>query len=130
MRKIAIITLLLCSSFAVFAQIRGKVTDAKDGSPLAGASVRIKGTTSGTTTNPDGTFSIDADKQVTLEISGAGFSQQSINASPGQMVAVALQANTTNMSEVIVTALGITRSKNTLPYAAQKVTGNEISQSR
>ena len=131
MRKIAIVmALLLCSKFSIFAQIKGKVMDSKDGSPLAGASVKIKGTTKGTTSNADGTFSIDADKQVSLEISGAGFSPQTLKASPGQSIEIKLQANTTNMSEVIVTALGITRSKNTLPFSAQKVSASDVNSSR
>ncbi len=131
MRKIAIVmALLLCSKFSIFAQIKGKVMDSKDGSPLAGASVKIKGTTKGTTSNADGTFSIDADKQVSLEITGAGFTPQTLKASPGQSIEIKLQANTTNMSEVIVTALGITRSKNTLPFSAQKVSGADVSQAR
>ena len=65
----ALFIMLLCGTFA-FAQnrdITGKVVDSKDGSPLPKISIKIKGPTKGTSTNPDGTFSLEADKDVTLE---------------------------------------------------------------
>jgi len=131
MRKIALfLTVLLCSNAAVFAQVKGKVLDAKDGSALAGASVKIQGTTQGTSTDANGLFSLDATSEVTLEISGVGFTMVTVKATPGKMISVSLESNTGNMKEVIVTALGISRSKNTLPYSAQKVTGADVSQSR
>ncbi|MCK7559263.1 carboxypeptidase-like regulatory domain-containing protein [Chitinophaga sedimenti] len=55
--------LLMLLSFHVFAQNRqvsGKVTDAKDGSPLPGVTIQIKGTTTGAQTGVDGTFKLEA----------------------------------------------------------------------
>ena len=133
MRKIAmLIAVLFCSTVSVLAQgniIRGQVTDSA-GAPLPGASVKVKGTSKGTITNNDGSFSIESDKQVSLEISGAGFSPITVKATPGEAVSARLTPDSKNLSEVIVTALGITRSKNTLPYSAQKIQSNEVSQSR
>jgi TonB-linked SusC/RagA family outer membrane protein len=121
---------LLLSSHTLFAQgVTGKVTNSKDGTPLGGASVRIKGTSIGTSTNADGSFSLpisDSVTEVTLEISGIGFGSKDVVAKNGESVTVSLDISEKNLSEVIVTALGITRSRNTLPYAAQQISGSEV----
>lgn len=133
MRKIAVlIAVLFCSTVSVFAQktISGKITDSKTGAPLPGASIKIKGSTIGTITNSEGLFTIESDKTVSLEITGAGFLPTTINVSPGQNINVDLDADSKKLSEVIVTALGITRSKNTLPFSAQKVSASDVNQSR
>lgn len=131
MTKITIVFFaLLLSTTAVFAQVRGRVMDATNNAPVAGASVRIKGTNTGTSTDNNGAFSLAADSAVTLEISGVGFSMQTVSATPGQLVTVTLSGNATNMQEVVVTALGIARSKNTLPFSAQKLSSADVSQTR
>ena len=135
MRKIAIlIAVLFVSTVSVFAQnqITGRVTDSKDGSPLpSGISVNVKGTTNGVTTKSDGTFSLPTpNKEETLEVSGVGFLTQTVRAQVGKEVIIALEQDAKKLNEVIVTALGISRSKNTLPYAAQKIQGTDVSQSR
>ena len=79
MRKIAsLLTVLVLSTASVFAQsqVKGKVTDSKDGSPLSSISVKVKGTDGGTSTDPDGSFSIDIGKiniRQSLEFSGVGY---------------------------------------------------------
>jgi TonB-linked SusC/RagA family outer membrane protein len=133
MRKIAmLIAVLFCSTVSVLAQntINGKVTDSKTGTPLPGASVKVKGTSKGVVTNSEGLFTIESDKTVSLEISGVGFLPITIKASPGQTVSIDLDGDSKKLSEVVVTALGITRSKNTLPFSAQKVSASDVNQSR
>ncbi len=122
MRKIAMtIVVLFCTTVTLLAQgiIRGQVTDSS-GAALPGASVKVKGTSRGTTTANDGSFSIQSDTDLSLEISGTGFLPSTVKATLVQAVTVRLIPNSKNLSEVIVTALGISRSKNTLLYAAQK----------
>ncbi|MCW3092059.1 MAG: TonB-dependent Receptor Plug Domain protein [Ferruginibacter sp.] len=135
MRKFAFLNavLILLSTASAFAQnqITGKVTTSTDGSPIPGISVVVKGTTTGVTTSTDGTFSIATTKnQETLEITGVSFISKTISATAGKFVEVKLTPDATSLNEVIVTALGITRSKNTLPYAAQKIQGADVSQTR
>src|SRR5829696_5881292 len=134
MRKIAIlIAVLFVSTVSVFAQnqITGRVTDANNSLPIPGISVKIKGTDKGATTKTDGSFSIStANTEETLEISGVSFISQTVKAQVGRPLDLTLTPDAKNLNEVVVTALGITRSKNTLPYAAQKIQGTDVSQSR
>ncbi|MEO6355856.1 MAG: SusC/RagA family TonB-linked outer membrane protein [Ferruginibacter sp.] len=123
--------LIFCSVHFLFAQqIKGKVTD-NGGVAVEGASVKIKNASTGTSTAADGSFALEATGPVTLEVSSIGFTTKTVSASPGETIAIALVSNDAkNLNEVVVTALGITRSKNTLPYAAQKIQGSDVSQSR
>jgi TonB-linked SusC/RagA family outer membrane protein len=134
MRKVLMLmgVLFCCGSHFLFAQtqLKGKVTDSKDGSAVKSASVKIKGTNKGTNTGTDGSFTLDVTGKVTVEISAVGYLPQSISGDPGEMLDISLAMDSKNMNEVVVTALGITRSKNTLPYAAQKIQGSDVSQSR
>jgi TonB-linked SusC/RagA family outer membrane protein len=133
MKRIYVLfAVLLCSTVTVFAQtpLRGKITDARNGSAITGASVQIRGTDQGTTTAADGSFSLDIKNQATLLISSIGFKSKTITASPGDNLNIILEAEASSLSEVVVTALGILREKNTLPYAAQQVKGDEVSKSR
>ena len=83
-----------------FAQTNGTVTD-EENNPLPGASVVIKGTTTGATTDFDGLFSIDANQGDVLVISFVGFETQEITVGDGA-VQVALQQGV-SLSEVLVT---------------------------
>ncbi len=79
MRKlftISFMSLLLVLSLAGYGQelaIKGKVTSKGDGGALPGASILVKGTNRGSTTNSDGEFSINAPSNSTLVISFIGF---------------------------------------------------------
>ncbi len=134
MRKIAVMFFiaLLCSTIGAFAQepIKGVVMDATTGSPLAGASVKVRGTNTGTSAEADGSFSINATTKVTLEVTMVGFAGKMVEASPGETLSILLDPASKTGTEVVVTALGIARSRNTLPYAAQKVQGADVSQTR
>ncbi len=74
-----VLVLLLQVSFAQDRTITGKVTDSKDGSPVSGATLQVKGTRTGTSTKADGTFSINvASTATTLVISSVGFDAQDV----------------------------------------------------
>src|ERR1043165_9496344 len=82
LRGVGIATLSLFLSSSLFAQktVTGKVTDSKDGSPLAGVSILAKGTGSGTQTKTDGTFSLSVPTNTnTLVVSSVGFATQEVN---------------------------------------------------
>ena len=66
---LGLLLLVVATGFAQSRAIKGKVTSAKDKSPVAGASVVIKGKTGGTTSGADGSFSINATGEVTLVVS-------------------------------------------------------------
>ena len=76
--------LIALSSFAQTTPVTGKVIDDK-GAPVSGASVMEKGTKNGTTTGPDGSFSLKTKSGATLVVSGLGFENKQIAASSSNL---------------------------------------------
>jgi TonB-dependent starch-binding outer membrane protein SusC len=112
-------TCILCFSFILVfhsnaqnrKRITGAVTNSK-GEPVVAASVVVKGTTSGTTTDQKGTFSIDAPENATLVISSVGFQTQEIAVKGDRSFTVHLQDNAaSSMNEVVVVGYGTVRKK-------------------
>jgi TonB-linked SusC/RagA family outer membrane protein len=106
----------LCLLFASFSmaqnkEITGRVTDEK-GEPVARASVLVQGTTTGTTTKSDGTFSLSVpESATTLVISAINFTQQEVPAT--SPVNVTLTSSTaTNLNEVVVVGYGSQKKSN------------------
>jgi TonB-linked SusC/RagA family outer membrane protein len=132
MRKIAsLLTVLMLCSTLVFAQTRtvtGQVRDDK-GNPISYATITIKGTSNGVAADVNGNFKIDVAQGQTLVISSSSFNDKEIKIGTSSAINVVLESSG-ELQEVVVTALGITRSKNQLPYAAQKIQGNEVSDNR
>ena len=112
--RTAIPLLLLLISSLAFTQnkiISGKVTDAKDGSPLQGVTVIPKGSKKGTATNLDGSFQITVGSNVkSLLISFIGFGTQEVPIN-GDNLTVALTATSSSLNEVVVVGYGTTRKK-------------------
>jgi iron complex outermembrane receptor protein len=108
-----LLLLVVCPAF-VFSQnktISGKVTDAKDGSPLSGVSVVPKGSSSGTVTAADGSFRLTVSGNVnTLLLSYIGYGTREV-AFTGETINVALTATSTALNEVIVIGYGTVRKK-------------------
>lgn len=116
---------VICSSAFAQNMIKGTVTDAADKSPLPGVSIAISGTTEGTITDADGSYSLKAKRGETLVFSMVGYKPQKITIS-SNIINVALQQDNQQIDEVIVTALGIKRESKALGYSAQELKGNEI----
>ncbi|MDP4247160.1 MAG: SusC/RagA family TonB-linked outer membrane protein, partial [Bacteroidota bacterium] len=98
----------LSLSFTVFAQktITGKVSD-NSGAPLVGASVVVKGTSRGTSTNAQGEYSISASPGETLLFSMVGYQVGSAKVGPsGAGVSIELQSRAGNINEVVVIGYG------------------------
>ena len=110
-------------------EITGSVVSAEDDQPVIGASVIVKGTTTGTVTDYDGKFSLSVPSAAkTLVISYIGMAAQEVAIAPN--VRVLLKADTQNLDEVVVTALGISREKKALGYAVSEVKGDEMLKAR
>src|SRR3954471_1835951 len=133
MRKtLALCIVLLFGFICVTAQTRtisGKVTD-ENGAAIDGASIIIKGTNTGTAAKPDGSFTISAKTGDVLVISAVNFGSKELTVSSQDAYNVTLERAANVINEVVVTALGIRRTKNQLPYAAQQVGGEEIARTR
>ncbi len=126
MRKIAmLVAVLFISTASVFAQatLKGKVTD-KDGQPVAGVSVKVKGSGTGTNSKTDGTFELDGKSDAVLVFSSAGYESKEVKASANMVVWLATDVKALN--EVVVTALQTKRNKNDVVYANQTVRNEEL----
>jgi TonB-linked SusC/RagA family outer membrane protein len=134
MKQILLFCLATIVSVGAFAQemnVSGRVTDATDGVPLPGVNVVVKGTTNGTVTDTDGRYNLTVpNPSSTLVFSFIGLVTQEIDIAGRQVVDVPMASDVTQLSEVVVTALGIERKRNELPYAAQQVTGEQITTTR
>ncbi|RZT91842.1 iron complex outermembrane receptor protein [Ancylomarina subtilis] len=108
-RKLLLLLVMVCSFTITQAQekvVSGTVTDANDGMGIPGVSVVVKGTTTGTSTDFDGHFSISADASSTLVFSFIGYKSQEIPVGDQTNLNIALATNTENLSEVVVIGYG------------------------
>ncbi|MEL7587874.1 MAG: SusC/RagA family TonB-linked outer membrane protein [Prolixibacteraceae bacterium] len=137
--KITCLRKCLLSLFALFigigvltaqeVRITGTVTSAEDGSPLPGVSVVQQGTTTGTTTDVDGKYTIAAPKGSVLVFSFIGMQKQELTIVGQTTYDVILKPETTGINEVVVTALGIKRDKKALGYSISSIKSDELVES-
>lgn len=134
MKKIFTFLLLVCWVTSAFAQesiVTGRVTGAADGMPLPGVSVIVKATTIGTSTDADGNYQIRVPgNNAVLVFRFLGYENREVQVGNQSVINVSLNTDTKQLSEVVVTALGISREKKALGYAAQSVNAEEITQHR
>lgn len=110
-------------------KVTGTVED--EFGPVAGASVVIKGTTTGTMTDMDGHFTLEGVKKGDIiQISFIGFATQDIPYTGQATLNVKLVEDAQKLDEVVVTALGMKRDKKALGYAMQELKGDELLSSR
>lgn len=133
MKKV-LFTLIALVCFVGFAAaqrtITGKVMG-KGNEPLVGASVVVKGTTNGSLTDLDGNFSLEVPKNAsTLVVSYVGSITQDVTIGVSNVINVDLKEDASVLDEFIVTALGISREKKSLGYAAQDIKGENLTLAR
>ena len=108
--------------------VQGKVTDIQ-GAPIAGASVAVAGSTTGTTTNDDGNYSIEVPEGVSLVFSFVGYTAQTITADRQQIdVQLELDASMSNLEEVVVVGYG-TQRRETITGSVASVKSAELMKS-
>src|SRR5689334_14304254 len=114
MRKITLLLCVLALSVLAFAQTTrtGTVRDEK-GEPIPFATVTVVGTKTATKADANGNFSIKATDGAQLRITASGHQEQTVSVS-GNNVAVSLSSADAQLSEVVVTALGIRRRSDVL----------------
>lgn len=106
--------------------LRGKILDDK-GEPIVGATIRVKGTNKGTTTDNNGNFVLNIDEGETLLISAIGMKPTEKSAQNGMNVKMATDART--LRETVVTALGVKKEKRALGYSVSDVKSDAIQRS-
>lgn len=100
--------LLLLGNYAMAQQVilTGKVTDSLSGESLPGVSIVVKGTTTGTVTNMEGVFNLNAKKGDVLQFSFVGYKSQDITVSDQTKLSVKLVEDKTEIQEVVVIGYG------------------------
>lgn len=123
--------LLLCLAVGIglataqTSKVTGTVISAEDSEPIIGASVIVKGTTTGTVTDFDGAFTLDVPSSAkTLVISYVGMIAREVPVQP--VLKVVLQSGTQNLEEVVVTAIGMKKQEKALGYAASTVKSDDL----
>ncbi len=108
---LSLLFLMLAFSPAAFAQnvVTGKVTDSKDGTPVPGVTVTVKGTKTITQTAPDGTFKLNAPGTATLVFTSVGFATYELAVGGKSAVEVSIVQVNQQLNEVVVVAYGTKR---------------------
>ncbi|MDD4191659.1 MAG: SusC/RagA family TonB-linked outer membrane protein [Mangrovibacterium sp.] len=107
-------------------RITGTVTSATDKGPLPGVSIVVKGTPTGTITNPDGKYSIEVAGNATLVFSFVGFTNQEVQVQGRNTIDIVMEESLEALDEVVVTALGIRRDEKSLGFSVGKVGGDDV----
>jgi len=127
-----ILTLLLAFvvqlTFAQEKTISGTVVD-ETNMPLPGATVVIKGTTTGTSTDFDGKYSISANTGDVLTFSYVGYAEQNVSVTAANTININLLLDD-SLEEVVITAFGIKKSEKAIGYAVTNVKGEDLAQAK
>jgi TonB-linked SusC/RagA family outer membrane protein len=131
MKKINLTILFLLIQLTILSAqtkvITGTVTGSEDSQPVIGCTVKVKGTTTGITTDINGKYSLTVPQgATTLVFSFVGMKSQDLEINGRSVIDVTLQSELVGLSEVVVTALGIKRSEKSIGYSARTVNSNEI----
>ena len=112
------------------ATVSGVVVAQSDGQPIPGVSILIKGTKTGTQTDVQGRFSLNATSKDVLVFSFIGFNSQEVSATATSSLRVVLQEAQNSLNEVVVTALNISKDKKSLGYSVQGLKSKDISEAK
>ncbi|HWD86588.1 MAG TPA: SusC/RagA family TonB-linked outer membrane protein [Mucilaginibacter sp.] len=108
--------------------VTGKVTDSKDGSPIPGVSILVKGTSNGTVTDVNGNFKLSAPSSGALVVTYIGYDRKEVPIGSSPMN-ISLNANATQLNEVAVVSIGYgTTRKKDLTGAVENITSKSFNQ--
>lgn len=129
-----ILLMNLCTYLPVSAQnrnVEGTITSAEDGMALPGVNVIVKGTSTGTVTNIEGKYSLNVPQDAEILLfTFIGLKEQEISINGRSVIDIEMAEDVSQLSEIVVTALGVEREERSLGYAVQKIDGEEFSQAR
>jgi len=122
---------VLLFHFSASAQtvIKGRVVDAASGNPLSGATITVVKTKVNSVSDQQGNFTISANIGDDMIVSNIGFKNRTVSAK-GESLQITLEAVSSELDEVVVTALGIKREKKKLGYASQELKGDNLTVAR
>lgn len=135
MRQLRLMIFMLLLSSAAFAQTRqltGSIKDAKSGAPLPAVTVQVKGKNIATVSDGDGHFVLKAPAGAfTLQVSLVGYGTKTTEVTPDQTtIDLVLSESSTQLGELVVTALGISKESKKVGYSVTKVDGSLMTQAR
>ncbi|HLL44309.1 MAG TPA: carboxypeptidase-like regulatory domain-containing protein, partial [Segetibacter sp.] len=120
-----ILLLIACSSVFAQKRITGKITNQETNQPIAGATVQVKGSSTGTQTASDGSFAVStSETNPTLIVSSVGFEQQQFPVRNQNNLTIPLRSTTASLSEVVVTGYTAQRKKEITGAVAVVKTGD------
>jgi TonB-linked SusC/RagA family outer membrane protein len=106
-------------------EVRGRVTDSLTGDPLVGVTIRVKGSTMGTTTGEDGQFGLNLSDDAILEFSYVGYNMKIVALNNRTSVHVSLSTSATGLNQLVVVGYG-TQKKVDLTGAVSNVSGERL----
>jgi iron complex outermembrane receptor protein len=127
-RLLLVVLLCVCTtwSFAQQRKVTGNVKDV-NGVPVPGATVTEKGTNNATSTEDQGSFSLEVSgNNSILQISSVNFKPQEFKVGSSSLLSITMQSMDESLGEVVVTALGISKQKRQLGYSVTEVKGGEL----
>ncbi|WP_461490650.1 SusC/RagA family TonB-linked outer membrane protein [Pontibacter sp. HJ8] len=131
MKALLLLSLFLVFTLQAMAQgrtVTGTVSDEATNQGLPGVAVLVQGTTVGTTTGADGTYTLTVPEgNNTLTFRFIGYTPVTRNIDNASTIDVALSVDTKQLNEVVVTAFGIEREEKALSYSVQQVEGEAVS---
>lgn len=131
-KTIAMAAWLLFAVAFAYAQspvITGKVLT-KEGTPVPGASIHVQGRNAGVAAAADGSFKIEAKDGEILLITAIGFTTTTVKANSKAPITISLVDNSKDITEVVVTGLGVKRDKRMLTYSVQEVKGATLTEAK
>jgi len=133
--RIKILFLLACWCFSIAAnaqsqEVTGTILSGTDNQPVIGATVLVKNTSTGTTTDTNGKFAINAPANSVLVVSFIGYNNKEVPIGNQTSITITLEENTKALEEVVVTALGIKREAKKLGYSTASVNTETLTQTR
>ncbi len=136
MKRKLLLSMVLCLWMAGMAtaqerKVTGRVTSSEDSQPLPGVSVIVTGTTTGTTTDAAGGYSISVPATETkLTFSFIGYLKEEVAVGSQTEINISMVQDVSTLNEVVVTALGVERSRKSLGYATQELQGKDLTDVR
>ena len=133
--KLHYLTVLLClvlvTAQAQERVVTGTVSSGEDASSIPGVNVVVKGTAIGTITDVDGKFTINVPSEESLLVfSYIGLATQEVVVGNRSIIDVVMTPNLTELTEIVITAMGLEKEKRSLNYATQNVESASITQSQ
>lgn len=129
MRKILLMmTAIFCAGFAMAQnlQVSGIATSSEDGLPMPAVAVAVEGTTTGTTTDLDGAYTISVPSNGSLVFSFMGYETATVKVNGRKVINVVLTPGSIVIDDVVITAMGISKEKKALGYSVQDIKSDEL----